>query len=277
MSDYGLVRAGTRLELRLRRPSPEDYGFGDAEDAARAIERASSMEREMRSSGPKLVWAKVLIPVWLLITILSWNNTEMPLAMSLVTLLAMLFFIGPFVQRAAESSWRRELPRRLESLEARPDYVAAKRYESDCRSYDQRRASAIEHYEQAMGAYRHRVEQGQRAYWLRLRGTELEHAAASVFRDLGYDATVTKAVGDAGIDISLVKDGKTSIVQCKGFDSPAGPAIVRDLFGTLVHSGAEKAYLVCPVGFTSGVKTFAQGKAIELVDAEWLVRSSQGG
>ena len=57
----------------------------------------------------------------------------------------------------------------------------------------------------------------------------------------------------------------------EGFDQPAGPAIVRDLYGTLVAASASRGLLMCPVGFTQGVHEFATGKPIELIHADYLV------
>ena len=63
-----------------------------------------------------------------------------------------------------------------------------------------------------------------------------------------------------------------SIVQCKEHSKPVGPAVARELYGSLVASGADSAILACTSGFTIGVFDFVRDKSIELVDVEAIVR-----
>jgi restriction system protein len=50
---------------------------------------------------------------------------------------------------------------------------------------------------------------------------------------------------------------------------------VRDLFGTLGHEVAQKAYLITTGSFTSQAKAWAEGKPIVLFDGEALVKLIQ--
>jgi hypothetical protein len=43
------------------------------------------------------------------------------------------------------------------------------------------------------------------------------------------------------------------------------PGTVRELYGTLVHNGADEAWLVATYGSDSGAHQFAQGKPIRLL------------
>lgn len=116
-------------------------------------------------------------------------------------------------------------------------------------------------------ALRHYVAT-QEQYWLGLRGISFERELGSLYQRLGYNVKYTSTSGDEGID--LVIDSST-IVQCKGHKTPVGPAIVRELYGTLTASGASNAILACPAGFTRGAQAFAAGKPIELLSATAIV------
>ena len=111
-------------------------------------------------------------------------------------------------------------------------------------------------------------------HWMSLSGREFEWELATLYRYLGYDVEATPITGDQGIDLVLRKDGKTTIVQCKSHKSPVGPAVARELLGSMVAIGADDAILACTGGFTRGVKEFAVGKPIDPYLSE---RASQLG
>src|SRR5690606_16024638 len=48
---------------------------------------------------------------------------------------------------------------------------------------------------------------------LNLAPRDLEHAVTHLFSTLGYDARVTRATGDGGWDVDLVRDGERTIVE----------------------------------------------------------------
>lgn len=126
-------------------------------------------------------------------------------------------------------------------------------------------------YEESLRQYQDSVEE----YWKSLRGTLFEKELARLYTSLGYSVRLTKGSGDEGIDLILHKDSKKIIVQCKGHEKPIGVGVIRDLYGTMIHSGAECAVLACPAGFTDGVRKFAKGKPIELLSAKELVEMAE--
>ena len=120
-------------------------------------------------------------------------------------------------------------------------------------------------------------EEAQRArrralseYWMSLGGVEFEEELGALYRQLGFHVQSTPVSGDEGIDLILRKDGKRIVVQCKGHKAPVGPAVVRELYGSMVAYRADKAILACTGGFTRGVIEFARGKPIELISASEL-------
>ena len=112
-------------------------------------------------------------------------------------------------------------------------------------------------------------------YWNGLSGLEFEKELGILCERRGYKVSFTPVSGDEGVDLILQKDGKKTVVQCKGHKSPAGPAVVRELYGTMFHFDADKAILACTGGFTKGAKNFASGKPIILVAALDLARMSE--
>ena len=111
-----------------------------------------------------------------------------------------------------------------------------------------------------------------RDYWMNLSGVEFERELAALFQRRGYRVQSTPSSGDQGIDLVARKNGKTTIVQCKRYKSPVGPAIARELYGSLIASRADRAILACTGGFTRGVKEFVKDKPITLIDAWDIIK-----
>ena len=107
-------------------------------------------------------------------------------------------------------------------------------------------------------------------HWMSLSGAAFERELATLYRRLGYRVESTPSSGDQGVDLVLRKDGKTTVVQCKGHQARVGPAVARELLGSMVDFGADSGILACTGGFTRGVKDFVRGKRIKLVSASDL-------
>ena len=80
-------------------------------------------------------------------------------------------------------------------------------------------------------------------HWQSLDGIGFERELAVLFRALGYRVESTPVSGDQGIDLILSKDGKLAVVQCKAHKNGVGPAVARDLLGSMVGHGAQYAVL----------------------------------
>ncbi len=107
-------------------------------------------------------------------------------------------------------------------------------------------------------------------HWLSLSGPEFERELGTLYRRIGYQVQLTPSSGDEGIDLVLMKGGKRTLVQCKSHRRPVGPAVARELYGALIHFGADSAILACTGGFTRGVNEFVRDKPIALVSASEL-------
>ena len=100
----------------------------------------------------------------------------------------------------------------------------------------------------------------ERPWWWTLDGWQFEQEVANVFRMNGYNAKVTKGSGDGGVDIILKKDGRTSIVQCKHYQSPVPPEPIRALWGCKDDFNADEVILVASSGITDMGARFVQNK-----------------
>lgn len=101
-----------------------------------------------------------------------------------------------------------------------------------------------------------------------------EQLVGEGYRRLGYRIEETGQGGaDGGIDILMRKDGATVLVQCKQWKrQQIGVAVVREMYGLMVHHDADAVKIVCSGSFTGECRAFAADKPIELVDGEALLR-----
>jgi len=126
-------------------------------------------------------------------------------------------------------------------------------------------------YRKTLAMFRAWWVRTQKEFWLSLSGLQFEAELAGVFRKAGFRAELTVASGDKGVDIWLYTKRGKEIVQCKAHSGPIGPAVVRELYGTLQHFGAPAAILASTSGFTKGVRAFARNKPIVLLDLSDII------
>ena len=169
-----------------------------------------------------------------------------------------------------------ERARRAEAVRARQEVERARQAEAvRAQREAERTQRADERVRQEADRVRQRTEMAQRRklaeHWISLNGPEFEQELGMLFRQAGYFVEHTPSPGDQGVDLILRKDGQVTVVQCKSHRNPVGPAVARELYGTLVHFGADSVILACTGGFTQGVKEFVRGKPIILLSALDLV------
>jgi restriction system protein len=96
---------------------------------------------------------------------------------------------------------------------------------------------------------------------------------AELFISYGHQAEVAGGISDHGVDVIVQSaQGEKWVVQCKRYAGSVGEPVVRDLFGTLQHEEAQRAYLVTTGSFTAQAQAWAKGKPIVLYDGELLVK-----
>jgi len=115
----------------------------------------------------------------------------------------------------------------------------------------------------------------QREWWQALRGKALEAEVARLFARRGFAVRHVGGAGDEGVDLLLTSGERTILVQCKGHKKPIGPAVVREVYGTLAHHKHGEAWLVAVCGFTRAAVEFARGKPIRLLGVDQLIAELQ--
>lgn len=101
-------------------------------------------------------------------------------------------------------------------------------------------------------------------------GLDFERQVHALLKNMGFEAEITKASGDGGIDIIAhskehITGGKY-IIQCKDWSKPVGEPPVRDLYGVVTAENANKGILITTSTFTAPAINFAAGKPLELID-----------
>lgn len=102
-----------------------------------------------------------------------------------------------------------------------------------------------------------------------------DYVSRRIFERQGYSVLNTPDVKDGGVDI-LVTDihGRRAVVQCKRYRGTVGEAVVRDLYGTMIHNDALMAFLVTTGSISDAARRWAMGKPIGLIDGPRLVELS---
>jgi hypothetical protein len=108
-------------------------------------------------------------------------------------------------------------------------------------------------------------------------GVEFEQWVAALFRDLGYSATLTKIVGDHGIDLFLQRGTDRVAVQCKRWNDNIGESIVRDFLGSLHNAGVTNGMIITTSTFSTQARIFAERNGIKLLDIGALTQFAVHG
>lgn len=99
-------------------------------------------------------------------------------------------------------------------------------------------------------------------------GVEFEIWCAERFIELGWDAQLTAATGDQGVDVVVRKDNFTIAVQCKRYSQPVGNKAVQEAYSGKQYIGADMACVIATAGFTKSAKELARSTLVYLVEAE---------
>src|SRR4030042_7170880 len=106
---------------------------------------------------------------------------------------------------------------------------------------------------------------------------EFENLVKALLIKMGFNATTTKASGDGGIDIIAINEqpiiGGKYVIQCKRYTTGnnIGEPVIRELYGVMHAENANKGILISTSDFSKQAITFAQDKAIELINGNSLM------
>lgn len=101
---------------------------------------------------------------------------------------------------------------------------------------------------------------------------EFELLVGEAFRRQGYAVDENGGGGaDGGVDLRLLREGKTYIVQCKRWKSrQVGVSPVRELYGLMMAEKANGAIFVSSGTYSSDAQSFASQNGITLLDGTAL-------
>lgn len=111
----------------------------------------------------------------------------------------------------------------------------------------------------------------------RMSWREFEGLVAEVFRRKGFEVVERGgSAPDGGVDVELRAGKDKYLVQCKQWKvMKVGVATVRELYGVMAAEGAVGGFVVASGEFTEEAKRFTEGRSIELVPTDVLLRLVQ--
>ena len=137
--------------------------------------------------------------------------------------------------------------------------------------------SACSQYEVACRKYNEYLKKCEQDFWISLNGYQFEREVANLYRQIGYDAQVTRKSADGGVDIILAKDDECIAVQCKHHKNKVGPNDVRALQGVVHNGNYTSGIFVSLNGFTPTVSREVQSgkERIALVSLDDLIEMQE--
>jgi restriction system protein len=103
---------------------------------------------------------------------------------------------------------------------------------------------------------------------------DFEDYVADLYNRLGYSTEVVGGSHDGGIDVVAKKNGLKHYIQCKKFiTSKVNVSEVRDFYGSMAGKLSNgKGIFITTNIFTTEAENFAEGKPIELIDGDKLLK-----
>ena len=101
-----------------------------------------------------------------------------------------------------------------------------------------------------------------------------EEYVASVFRDLGYEATVTPSSHDGGIDIHMRKDTVIYVAEVKLYaqGNNIGREKIQKLHSAMIDRHANKAIFVTTSAFSAPAAEYANKYNIDMINGNALLQ-----
>ncbi|MBS4030548.1 MAG: restriction endonuclease [Clostridiales bacterium] len=101
-------------------------------------------------------------------------------------------------------------------------------------------------------------------------GEEFELYIKFIFEKLGYNVELTKATGDQGADLVLMKDNVKTVVQAKFYNNSVGNKAVQEVVAALKIYDAQIGIVVTNNRFTKAAIELAEANNIYLIDCDGL-------
>jgi restriction system protein len=94
---------------------------------------------------------------------------------------------------------------------------------------------------------------------------EFEQYCAAVLREQNWEARVTQASRDQGVDIIAQKRSMRIVLQCKKYAKPVGNHAVQEIAAAIAHEDAQRGIVVTTSSFTSAAKKLADSNQVILL------------
>lgn len=101
-------------------------------------------------------------------------------------------------------------------------------------------------------------------------GNDFEHHCAQLLQDAGWDARVTKASGDQGIDIVAKLGSLHAVFQCKNYSKDVGNAAVQEIIAGMAFEGASIGAVVSNASYTTSARQLAASTGVHLLHHDEL-------
>lgn len=101
---------------------------------------------------------------------------------------------------------------------------------------------------------------------------DYEHLCAGILRKAQWNARVTPASGDQGVDVIAEKRGLRIVVQCKKYSKPVGNHAVQEIVAAIAHESARYGVVVTNSSFTAGARRLAASNRVLLLHHSELIR-----
>ncbi len=102
-------------------------------------------------------------------------------------------------------------------------------------------------------------------------GHKFERYLSHLFRSQDYNAEVTQAAGDYGVDLLLTKQGKKIAVQAKRYKGNVGLEAVQQVQAGKAHYGASEAWVVTNSDYTDQATSLAKSNGVRLIARKELI------
>jgi restriction system protein len=102
-------------------------------------------------------------------------------------------------------------------------------------------------------------------------GRQFEHYLGHLFKAHGFTVQVTRAAGDYGADLLIVKNGKKIAVQAKRYSKTVGLKAVQEVKASIAHYGASEGWVVANREYSDEAYSLAKSNNIRLINREQLI------
>ena len=99
---------------------------------------------------------------------------------------------------------------------------------------------------------------------------DYEHFCAGLLRIHGWDARITKATGDQGVDVIASKKAHKGAIQCKRYSSPVGNKAVQEVYSGMQFIGGNFCAVVTNSDYTRSARELARALGVLLLHHDEL-------